>query len=193
MGCGYQPWELLSARLRDPNLTAYQVDEITADLFKMRSSSPLIVSGVFISYSHTDAAGLALKLYERLKRNGASCWLDQHDMVAGAMAAQVERALRLNDVVVLILSRASLQSDWVNYEITRARAKEKSEGREVLCPIAIDDSWKDAKIATAIDPILFNYLLQKYNVLDFTNWETDAFEGAFQKLWAGLKIFYPRN
>lgn len=43
----------------------------------MRTSGPLYVGGVLLSYSHADSAPVA-KLYERLKKAGITVWLDRH-------------------------------------------------------------------------------------------------------------------
>ena len=44
--------------------------------------------------------------------------------------------------MILVLSKESVKSDWVENELDMARAKEKAEGRAVLCPVALDDAWK---------------------------------------------------
>ena len=183
-GCGMSPWEIEMAKLYDPELSAHDVSElVSTSLFSARTEGPLFIGGVFISYSHADS-GLPDKLYERLQEAGASVWLDRHDMVAGDMNRQVLRELRLRDVVVLILSEASVKSDWVEHELKQARKKEKDEGRDVLCPIAVDDSWK-----AKMDEPEWAHLSKKL-VLDFSKWKTKAFNGEFDKLLKGMKINY---
>ena len=103
---------------------------------------PLSIRGAFISYAQKDASEFALQLHDKLYTDNLSVWLDKHDMVSGDVSKQVDRAIRLQDVVILVLSEAALESDWVEYELDRARAKEREEGRDVLCPVAIDDAWK---------------------------------------------------
>jgi hypothetical protein len=44
----------------------------------------------------------------------------------------------------LTLSEHSLKSDWVEHEVRSARELEKELGRDVLCPVALDDSWKSS-------------------------------------------------
>ena len=60
------------------------------------------------------------KIYARLKQEGANVWLDRHDMVAGPMQKQVFQGIRLNDVVLMVLSESSLKSDWVENELDMA-------------------------------------------------------------------------
>ena len=108
-------------------------------------------------------------------------------MLAGDLQKQIGRAIRLNDVVLLVLSESSVESDWVEHELEQARRKEKEEGRDVLCPVALDDAWK-----AKVDGDVLWRQLKKKNILDFSQWKTKAFEKPFAKLLKGLKINYPR-
>jgi len=83
------------------------------------------------------------------EKEGVSVWLDHHDLIAGPLQEQIDRAIRLQDVVLLVLSEASVESDWVEHELEVAREKEKTEKRDVLCPVALDETWK----AKMIPPI----------------------------------------
>jgi hypothetical protein len=112
-------------------------------------------------------------------------WLDRHDTVAGSLKKQIVEAIRWNDVVLLVLSQHSVESDWVENELEMARKKEKKEKRDVLCPVALDDSWK-AKVEG--DP-LWRQLTKKV-ILDFSGWQTEAFGLQFAKLLKGLQINY---
>ena len=47
----------------------------------------------------------------------------------------------LNPTVLLILSKNSVQSDWVEHEARTARELEKELKRDVLCPVARDAAW----------------------------------------------------
>lgn len=38
----------------------------------------------------------------------------------------------------------SLKNNWVEHEVCTAWELEKDMGRDVLCPVALDDSWKDS-------------------------------------------------
>jgi hypothetical protein len=70
-----------------------------------------------------------------------------------------------------------------------ARKKETDEGRDVLCPIALDGAWK-AKVLGEPD-VLWRQVKKKH-VLDFSKWKTKAFEPVFEKLLTGLKTWYAR-
>src|SRR5262249_27874169 len=150
------------------------------------------INGCFISYSWEDAKFVD-KLRDHLVAEGVNIWLDRHDMVAGTIQDQVWRAIQIHHVVILVLSAASMESDWVENELEMARRKEKAEKRAVLCPIRLDDAW-EAKVAaedTPGDPErkLWRTLAQKL-VVDFRGWESGSFERAFEKLLRGLKLNY---
>jgi hypothetical protein len=63
---------------------------------------------------------------------------------------------------------------------------EKELGRDTLCPLALDDSWKDIRW-----PKRVMEQIMEYNILDFSEWEDDSkFHGMFRKLIDGLELFY---
>lgn len=185
-GCGLTPWQILEAKLCDPDLTPAEITEIQNKIFELRTKGPLVIRGVFISYSHEDATFVE-KIHERLREEGISVWLDKHDLLAGPLQRQIDRAIRLHDVVLLVLSEASIESDWVEHELTAARRKEKEQDRDILCPVALDEAWKDKVLN---NPDVSWEHLGKKNVLDFSQWETDGFDTQFKKLLSGLKIYY---
>ena len=112
-------------------------------------------------------------------------WVDRHDLKAGPLQEQVDRAIRMIDSVILVLSEASVKSDWVEHELEMTRKKEKEQDRTVLCPVALDGSWK-----AKTDDVLWGQLKKKV-VLDFSKWDTGKFEPQTQKLLDGIKIHYP--
>ena len=187
--CGLFPWEVLSARLYDPNLTPHEVSELLYKVFDKRTHGPIFIGGLFISHSWKNSDFVDM-LYERLTKEGVSVWLDRHHAVAGPLQKQIYDAIRVNDVVLIVLSKAAIESDWVENELEMARKKEKEEKRDVLCPIALDDSWK-SKLEPD-DPYrgLWRTLTAK-NVLDFSMWNSGEFESTYEKLIRGLKIYYP--
>lgn len=85
-------------------------------------------------------------------------------------------------------------SDWVWREIHEARKKEKDEGRDVLCPIALDDSWehpdkydKSVQYAVKTHQVELGFL-DRNHILDFSN--SRKFNSQFDRLVRGLKINY---
>ncbi len=70
-----------------------------------------------------------------------------------------------------------------------ARKREKTENRDLLCPISIDDAWKSKLDDDASDRALWRTLMKKA-IIDFS--PAADFETSFGKLLRGLKINYPK-
>lgn len=101
----------------------------------------------------------------------------------------VDRAIRQNPIVLLILSEHSAKSDWVEHEARTTRELTKELGRDVLCPVALDDAWKDCKW-----PARLHEQIMEYHILDFSKWkDEDEFGKMFRKLIEGLDLFYKEN
>jgi uncharacterized protein YjbI with pentapeptide repeats len=184
-GCGLSDWEIESAKLYKPGLSNQEINNIIYKIFDLRANQAIQVSPLFISYSHADAEFVE-KLEPHLTEKGIRFWRDIHDMKSGRLEKQVDHAMRQNPTVILILSENSTRSDWVEHEARLARELEKEIGRDVLCPIALDDSWKSAKW-----PARLMEQIMEYNILDYSNWRDDkAFGQVFNKMLSGLDMFY---
>ena len=184
--CGFAPWEVEAAKLFDPTLTAVQIQELQYKIFDMRAKV-LQIGGVFISYARADVK-FAKQIEKSLYDVGASVWRDDHKLVAGPLEAQVFDAIRRNDVVLLVLSKDSVRSDWVEAELEKALKKEREQQRSVLCPISLDDSWK-ARVDLAGSSVLWRQIKSKV-ILDFSSWESEGYHIARDKLIKGLKTHY---
>ena len=138
-GCGLVPWEIENAKLYQPALSAAEITDIQYKVFDLRTGP--ILSGSFISYSHDDSDFVAV-LDKKLRKEGGNVWLDKHQFIAGSVEQNIDRAIRMNDIVILVLSKTSLASDWVWDEIKSAFEKETKQNRRVLCPIAVDDACR---------------------------------------------------
>jgi hypothetical protein len=109
-----------------------------------------------------------------------------HEMKAGRIEIQIDRAINQKRTVLLVLSEHSLSSDWVEHEVRTARGLEKEMGRDVLCPVPLDDSWKSSPW-----PKRVMEQITEYNILDFSDWKDESkFEHMFRKLIDGLELFY---
>ena len=60
-----------------------------------------------------------------LARAGITYWRDIHDAPAGPLDDIIDDAMRKNPTLILVLSKNSVESDWVEDEATRARKLEK--------------------------------------------------------------------
>jgi hypothetical protein len=184
-GCGLRDWEIESAKLYNPDLSNEELNMILYKIYDLRASQALQISPLFISYSYVDG-NFVDKLEENLNQKGIRFWRDAHGMKSGRVEKQIDWLMSLNPIVLLILSERSIKSDWVEHQVRRARELEKELARDVLFPIALDDSWK-----TSPWPKRTMEQVMEYNILDFSAWQDDSkFDGMFRKLIDGLELFY---
>jgi hypothetical protein len=184
-GCGLSDWETEAKKLYTPGLSNEDINKILSTMFGLCTCQVLQISPLFISYSHADS-NFVDKLESQLNKDGIRFWRDIHDMKSGRMETQIERAIRQNPTVLLVLSEHSLSSDWVEHEVRTARSLEKETERDVLCPVALDGSWKSSRWSKRIMEQIV-----EYNILDFSEWQDNSkFDGVFRKLIDGLALFY---
>jgi len=184
-GCGLSDWEIEETKLYNPELNNEDINKILYRIYDLRATQAIQISPLFLSYNHADGAFVDM-IGNHLTEKGIRYWRDIHEMKAGRLEKQIDRAIRQNPTVLLILSKHSLNSDWVEHEVRSARELEKEMGRDVLCPVALDDSWKSSKW-----PKRVMEQIMEYNILDFSAWEDDSkFDSMFRKLIDGLQLFY---
>lgn len=187
-GCGLSDWEIESAKFYTPDLSNEEIVRIQYRIYELRATQALQISPLFISYSHGDSAFVD-KLEKGLNAKGVRFWRDIHDLTSGRIETQIDRAIRQNPTVLLILSKNSMNSDWVQHEVRKARDLEKELGRDALCPIALDDGWKSSRW-----PERVMEQVMEYNILDFSKWEDEStFQAKFAKLLSGLDLFYKKS
>ncbi len=155
----------------------------TIQQLQPRTDRPIEFYSCFVSYSWNDKE-FATQLHDDLQAVGVRCWLDGKDLKPGdRIADQVDRAIQVHDKVLLVLSRASLESQWVKHEIRHALRLEQARRKTVLFPISIDDSVfapsKDGDIEA----------LKQKLIIDFSKWQSrQEYRRAFKRLVQGLAI-----
>jgi hypothetical protein len=81
----------------------------------------------FISYSAKDD-DFAKRIHADLQNGGVRCWFAPHDLPIGAeIWDAIDAAIKLRDKLLLILSKNSIDSDWVEDEVQRALRKNGTE------------------------------------------------------------------
>ncbi|MCW8981847.1 MAG: toll/interleukin-1 receptor domain-containing protein, partial [Altibacter sp.] len=89
---------------------------------------------VFFSYSRENS-DFVLELAKKLRNAGAQVWLDQLDIKTGERwDKSIEQALSASDVLMVVLSKASVESNNVMDEVSYAL----EEGKKVL-PILLEE------------------------------------------------------
>jgi TIR domain len=74
----------------------------------------------FISYARKDQA-FALRLANDLRKHGKTVWIDTSLQSGQAWAQKLDEGLEASDVVLLVVSRTSRKSEWVNKELHTAQ------------------------------------------------------------------------
>lgn len=183
-GCGLSDWEIEAGKLYDPDLSNEEINKILKRIHDLRTTQGLQISPLFISYSHGDSKFVD-KVSNSLNKKGIRYWRDIHEMKAGRMEKQIDRATRQVPTVLLILSQHSIKNDWVEYEVHTARELEKVMERDVLFPVMLDDSWKSSRGAKRVME-----QIMESNIVDFSAWKDEGrFEDMFRKLLDGLELF----
>jgi hypothetical protein len=149
-------------------------------------NEPFQLYSAFISYSTKDEA-LAKRLHTDLQAKGVRCWFVPEDLRIGdKFRTEIDRAIRVHDKLLLLLSVNSLLSDWVEKEVATAFESERRDKRTVLFPVRLDDSIMDALDGWAAD------IRRTRHIGDFTKWKDhNAYQRAFDRLLRDLKADKP--
>lgn len=153
------------------------------DFWRSTMMHPIQYHSLFISYSSKDET-LARRLHADLQASGVRCWFAPEDMKIGdKMRARIDEAIHFQDKLLLILSAASVASDWVEREVEMALAKEHKEQRTMLFPIRVDRAILDQEDHGW--PVLVRH---QRHIGDFSNWANpQAYQIAFKRLLRDLK------
>jgi hypothetical protein len=145
----------------------------------------------FISYSGKDQE-FADRLFADLQREGVRCWFAPHHVQAGKkLHEQIDSAIRLHEKLLLILSPNSINSEWVQTEIAKARKREIQDGKRGLFPIRLNISFKELQEWECFDADRGKDSareIREYYIPDFTMWKNhDQYQKEFKKLVRDLK------
>lgn len=94
---------------------------------------------IFISYSHDDKY-FATRLAAQLFRHKRSVWIDEWELNVGdSLIERIQDAIQDASALIVILSKSSIQSEWVKKELSVALIRELDEKRVIVLPVLIDD------------------------------------------------------
>ncbi len=146
------------------------------------SLKPIDYYSCFISYSSKDEA-LAKRLYADLRSNNVRCWFAPEDMKWGErIRTGIDEAIHIHDKLLLVLSKSSIASGWIEHEVKTARAREKKENKPILFPVRVDKAIFDCPFDWATE------IRHERNIGDFTRWKNhDDYQKAFTRLLRDLK------
>ena len=145
-------------------------------------NEPIQFYSCFISYSSKNH-NFAERLHADLQGKGVRCWFAPENLKIGdRLRIGIDESIRIHDKLLLILSKQSIESDWVEQEVETALAKERVQKRTVLFPIRLDDAVM--KIESGWPALVKN----SRKIGDFREWKDhDAYQKAFSRLLRDLK------
>ncbi len=168
--------------LRGVGFTETQIEYLPSLL----TPRPIEYQSLFISYASQDEA-IAQRLHDDLRKKDVPCWFAPHDLKPGDyFREEIDKAIHKQDKLLLILSKDSVNSKWVKYEVNRARNREIEQDRTILYPIRLDDTMLTSTSGWAAE------LRAHRHIGDFTGWQEDAtYQKAFSTLLRHLKVNTP--
>jgi Predicted nucleotide-binding protein containing TIR -like domain len=105
--------------------------------------SPIDKNGskIFISYtSEGDDYTIANFLYTDLSNEGHSIWMDQWNITVGqSIPGEVNKALAESDFMLLLLSKAAVNSYWVNAEWQAMFMNEMKKEKVAILPLLLEE------------------------------------------------------
>jgi TIR domain/Pentapeptide repeats (8 copies) len=136
----------------------------------------------FISYASKDHA-FAERLHADLQNKGVRCWFAPEDMKIGdRLRPRIDETIRVYDKLLLVLSKTSVASQWVEQEVETALARERQQGTTILFPVRIDNTVMT--LETGWPALIRN----TRNIGDFRRWKTHGvYQQAFDRLLRDLK------
>jgi hypothetical protein len=94
---------------------------------------------IFISYSHKDAAFVD-RLAVRLAEERVHVWLDRLELQVGdSLTQRIQAALERASAILVVLSPASVESEWCRRELTAGLVRELEERRVLVLPVLIEE------------------------------------------------------
>ncbi len=135
----------------------------------------------FVSFSEKDQ-DFTNKLIQRLRSENVNVLYASEDLeVVKKIRPEIDEKIRLRGKLLVVLSKNSIDGEWIEPEVDKAQNMEEREKKNILFPIIIDYSAKYSN-----ETWLGN--VKKENIADFTEWQNaEKFEKSFSKLIEKLK------
>jgi hypothetical protein len=92
---------------------------------------------IFLCHSSSDKP-LVHEVANRLPK-AIRGWIDEHEMKVGEdIRRTLAKAIKASDFMVPFISRASIPSEWVQYELQLALSQEAAVQRTIILPIIVE-------------------------------------------------------
>ena len=100
-----------------------------------------------MSYAHPDRE-IARRIASELRKSGLTVWFDEWEMMHGdSIIERIDRAVSTSDFLIVLLSRSSVDSRWVQSELNAALARELQSRAITVLPVLIEDCIIPARLA----------------------------------------------
>lgn len=94
---------------------------------------------IFISYSHNDKAFVE-ELASQLVKHDAHVWVDTWELNVGdSIVSRVQEAIQDSSALLIVLSKASVASEWCKKELNAGLMRELDERRVIVLPVLVED------------------------------------------------------
>ena len=125
---------------------------------------------VFLSHSSVDKPRVA-RLAERLERAGFRVWFDRPNIDSGEdIVTAIEQGLERSRVLVLCMTKAAFESEWVRLERNTATFRDPANHDRRFLPLRLDDCQIPATLRR----------------LKYIDWRAES-DSAWQQLLATLQ------
>lgn len=146
------------------------------------NDNPIKFYSCFISYSAKNES-CAQKLFLDLQNKGLRCWYAPESLKIGDKTREsIDASIRLYEKLLLILSKHSIESTWVEKEVETALERERELKRTILFPIRLDNHVMKIQSGWAAD------IRRSRNIGDFRRWkDPEVYKKAFNRLLRDLR------
>ena len=136
----------------------------------------------FISYSNEDQ-DFVKHLHNDLQRKGVRCWFAPEDLKAGdRFQVHIDEEIRHCNKLLVVLSKHSIVSGWVEHEVEIALQKERKGKPADILPIRLDNAVENCSTGWA------KHIQTKRHIVGFENWEQpNTYQRALSRLLRALK------
>jgi hypothetical protein len=137
----------------------------------------------FISFSGNDRNFIE-KIGDDLQREGVRCWYAPEEMKMGdAIRQQVDQLIRVQDKLLVVLSKFSVESQWIQKEVAAAIEEERNRNKTILFPVRLDNGRMDA------EKDWLKELQKSRPIYDFTAWQNwEVYFTQFSRLVEDIKV-----
>jgi len=120
-----------------------QPEMLSAEVHKMATSKPAGTThhrgSVFLSHSHADRQ-FCTRLANDLQGKGIRVWIDEAEMQVGdSLIEKISKAISEMEFVAVVLSKSSVESQWVRKEVGIAMTQEIEGKRVKVLPLLLEE------------------------------------------------------